>query len=56
MAAWRHKFYFLVVKNNILLTRRALSFCFYHSKIKFISSRRRVISILYMLEVAWIIT
>ena len=37
-------------KNNILLTREALMFvkyCFYHSKIKFISSRRHVISSIY---------
>jgi hypothetical protein len=40
---------FKIVKKNILLTRCAssLKYCFHHSKIKVISSRRRVISSIY---------
>ena len=41
-------------KNNILLTRCARLFC--HSKIKFISSRPRVISSIYSLIIQQIVT
>jgi len=42
--AWRYEFYFLVVRNNNYSLRSFVKYCFYHSKIKFISSSRRVIS------------
>ena len=51
MVAWRYEFYFLMVRNNIIFTHSLHSFvnyCFYHSKIKFISSRHRVISSIYI--------
>jgi len=48
--AWRYEFYFLVVKNNIFLTRcaRSWNIVFTNWKIKFISSRHRVIFSIYM--------
>ena len=46
--AWRYEFYFLVLKT--IFYERA-QYCVYHSKIKFISSRRRVISSIYCTSV-----
>jgi hypothetical protein len=39
----RYDFYLLVLKTILYFTRSFVKYCFYHSKIKVISSRRRVI-------------
>jgi hypothetical protein len=57
--AWRYDFYLLVLK-TIFYSRSFVKYCFHQSKIKVISSRRRVISSIYQhswklgkLEIVW---